>query len=195
MKLLFFDLETTGTNPARHGIHQISGMIEIDGVERERFDFKVRPNPKAEVLDEALAVGGVTREQIESYPPMEDVYRDFVGMLSRYVNKFNKADKFFLVGYNNAAFDNQFLRGFFLQNGDNYFGSWFWSNSVDVMVLASQYLPAERPLMPNFKLSTVASQLGVSVSEDKLHDALYDIYLTREAYHLMIDEARDDENR
>lgn len=195
MKLLFFDLETTGTNPARHGIHQISGMIEIDGVERERFDFKVRPNPKAEVLDEALAVGGVTREQIESYPPMEDVYRDFVGMLGRYVNKFNKADKFFLVGYNNAAFDNQFLRGFFLQMGDNYFGSWFWSNSVDVMVLASQYLLAERPLMPNFKLSTVAAQLGVSVSEDKLHDALYDIYLTREAYHLMIDEARDDENR
>lgn len=195
MKLLFFDLETTGTNPARHGIHQISGMIEIDGVERERFDFKVRPNPKAEVLDEALAVGGVTREQIESYPPMEDVYRDFVGMLSRYVNKFNKADKFFLVGYNNAAFDNQFLRGFFLQNGDNYFGSWFWSNSVDVMVLASQYLLAERPLMPNFKLSTVAAQLGVVVSEDKLHDALYDIYLTREAYHLMIDEAKDYENR
>ena len=194
MKLLFFDLETTGTNPARHGIHQISGMIEIDGVERERFDFKVRPNPKAEVLDEALAVGGVTREQIEAYPPMEEVYRDFVGMLSRYVNKFNKADKFFLVGYNNAAFDNQFLRGFFLQNGDNYFGSWFWSNSIDVMVLASQYLMGERHLMTNFKLSTVAAQLGVVVSEDKLHDALYDIYLTREAYHLMIDEAQDDEN-
>lgn len=194
MKLLFFDLETTGTNPARHGIHQISGMIEIDGVEQERFDFKVRPNPKAEVLDEALAVGGVTREQIEAYPPMEEVYRDFVSMLGRYVNKFNKTDKFFLVGYNNAAFDNQFLRGFFLQNGDNYFGSWFWSNSIDVMVLASQYLMGERHLMTNFKLSTVAAQLGVSVSEDKLHDALYDIYLTREAYHLMIDEAKDDEN-
>lgn len=77
--------------------------------------------------------------------------------------------------------------GFFLQNGDNYFGSWFWSNSVDVMVLASQYLLAERPLMPNFKLSTVAAQLGVSVSEDKLHDALYDVDLTRDAYHIMID--------
>lgn len=33
MKLLFFDLETTGTNPARHGIHQISDAyhIMIDG--------------------------------------------------------------------------------------------------------------------------------------------------------------------
>ena len=186
MKLFFFDLETTGTNPARHGIHQISGMIEIDGVEQERFDFKVRPNPKAEILDEALAVGGVTREQIEAYPPMGEIYGKLTDLLSRYVNKFNKADKFFLVGYNNAAFDNQFLRGFFLQNGDNYFGSWFWSNSIDVMVLASQYLMGERHLMSNFKLSTVASQLGVTVSEDKLHDALYDIYLTREAYHLMI---------
>lgn len=146
MKLLFFDLETTGTNPARHGIHQISGIVEIDGVEQERFDFKVRPNPKAEILDEALAVGGVTREEIDAYPPMEEVYCKLVALLSRYVNKYNKTDKFFLVGYNNASFDNQFLRGFFLQNGDNYFGSWFWSNSVDVMVLASQYLLAERPL-------------------------------------------------
>ena len=166
MKLLFFDLETTGTNPARHGIHQISGMIEIDGVERERFDFKVRPNPKAEVLAEALAVGGVTREQIESYPPMEDVYRDFVGMLGRYVNKFNKADKFFLVGYNNAAFDNQFLRGFFLQNGDSYFGSWFWSNSIDSGRTAGRlgiggqaprrsirHLPNPRGLPPNDRRS------------------------------------------
>ena len=31
MKLLFFDLETTGTNPGRNGIHQISGSIVIDG--------------------------------------------------------------------------------------------------------------------------------------------------------------------
>lgn len=187
MKLLFFDLETTGTNPARHGIHQISGIVEIDGVEQERFDFKVRPNPKAEILDEALAVGGVTREEIDAYPPMEEVYCKLVALLSRYVNKYNKTDKFFLVGYNNASFDNQFLRGFFLQNGDNYFGSWFWSNSVDVMVLASQYLLADRQLMPNFKLSTVAAQLGVVVSEDKLHDALYDVDLTRDAYHKMID--------
>ena len=41
--------------------------------------------------------------------------------------------------------------------------------------------------MPNFKLSTVAKQLGVFVSDDKLHDALYDVDLTREAYHIMID--------
>lgn len=62
MKLFFFDLETTGTNPGRHGIHQISGEIMVDGVTREQFDFKVRPNPQAQIEEDALKVGGVTKE-------------------------------------------------------------------------------------------------------------------------------------
>lgn len=106
-------------------------------------------------------------------------------MLDKYVDKYNKKDKFFLVGYNNAAFDNQFLRGFFLQNGDNYFGSYFWSNSIDVMVLASAYIADRRADMENFKLSTVAKFLGVSVSDDSLHNALYDIELTRAVYEIV----------
>lgn len=185
MKLVFFDLETTGTNPGKHGIHQISGQIVIDGVIKETFDFHVQPNPRAMIEDEALKVGGVTREQILAYPPMQQVYQEFVAMLGKYVDKFNKKDKFFLVGYNNAAFDNQFLRGFFLQNGDVYFGSWFWSNSIDVMVLASAYLASRRPDMENFKLSTVAKTLGVNVNDESLHDAMYDIELTKAVFDIV----------
>lgn len=185
MKLLFFDLETTGTNPGRNGIHQISGQIVIDGKHVQDFDFHVRPNPKAVIEDAALNVGGVTREQVLAYPPMGQVYKEFVAMLDKYVDKYNKKDKFFLVGYNNAAFDNQFLRGFFLQNGDNYFGSYFGSNSIDVMVLASAYIADRRADMENFKLSTVAKFLGVSVSDDSLHNALYDIELTRAVYEIV----------
>lgn len=185
MKLVFFDLETTGTNPGKHGIHQISGQIVIDGVVKESFDFHVQPNPKALIEEEALKVGGVTREQILAYPPMQQVYQEFVAMLGKYVDKFNKKDKFFLVGYNNAAFDNQFLRGFFLQNGDVYFGSWFWANSIDVMVLASAYLATRRPEMENFKLSTVAKTLGIVVNDDSLHDAMYDIELTKAVFDIV----------
>ena len=185
MKLVFFDLETTGVNPGKNGIHQISGTVEIDGVEQEKFDFHVQPNPKAVIEEQALAVGGVTREQIMAYPPMYEVYSQFVAMLGKYVDKFNKKDKFFLVGYNNAAFDNQFLRGFFLQNGDNYFGSWFWANSIDVMVLATAFIGDRRAEMENFKLSTVAKLLGVNVDDASLHDAFYDIYLTQEVYKIV----------
>ena len=185
MKLVFFDLETTGTNPGKHGIHQISGQIVIDGVIKETFDFHVQPNPKALIEDEALKVGNVTCEQILAYPPMQQVYQEFVSMLGKYVDKFNKKDKFFLVGYNNAAFDNQFLRGFFLQNGDVYFRSWFWANSIDVMVLASAYLATRRPDMENFKLSTVARTLGVDVQSESLHDAMYDIELTKAVFDIV----------
>ena len=185
MKLFFYDLETTGINPGKNGIHQISGQIVIDGEVKEEFDFHVRPNPKAVIEEEALAVAGVSKEQILSYPTMEYVFGQVIEMLSKYVDKYDKNDKFYLVGYNNASFDNQFFRGFFLQNGDKYFGSWFWSNSIDVMVLASQYLIDKRASMPNFKQCTVAETLGIKVEEEKLHDAMYDIYLCKSIYDII----------
>ena len=181
-KLFFYDLETTGLKFWKNGIHQISGCIEIDGDVKEEFNFHVKPNPACVIEDEALDVSGVTLEQINAYPDMNVVYNQVKMMLSKYVNRYNKYDKFFLVGYNNAPFDNQFFRAFFVQNNDNYFGSYFWSSAIDVMVLAANHLKSTRHTMEDFKLKTVANTLGVTVDESKLHDALYDIYLTRAIY-------------
>lgn len=185
MKLFFYDLETTGVKHWRHGIHQLSGCIEIDGVIKEKFDFKICPNPKCDIEHEALKVGGVTREQVLTYPSMEEAYKNLIIMLTRYVDKYNKKDKFFLIGFNNASFDNQFLRAFFLQNKDDYFGSWFWADTHDVMVLASNHLKDHRAEMENFKLATVAKFMGIEVNETLLHDAIYDILLTRTIYHIV----------
>lgn len=185
MKILFYDLETTGLYPGKNGIHQISGEICIDGETKESFNLHVRPNPMAVIEQSALDVAGVTIEQIQEYPPMGVVFKAFVDMLSKYVNRFDKKDKFFLCGYNNASFDNNFLRGWFLQNKDNFFGSWFWSNTLDVMVLATPYLAEKRHEMENFKLMTVAKHCGIEIDESKLHDASYDIYLTKEIYNIV----------
>lgn len=182
-KILFFDLETTGVKHWQNGIHQIAGMIEINGKVVESFDFKVRPDPRAVIEAEALEVGGVTEAQIKAYPPMQDVHKQLCKVLGKHVDKYNRKDKFHLCGYNNMGFDNNFLRAFFIQNNDNYFGSWFWSNSLDVMVLATHKLMAERDLMPNFKLNSVAKHLGIKVDDSKLHDGLYDVGLTREIYY------------
>ena len=80
MKLFFYDLETTGINPGRHGIHQISGQIVIDGQVMESFNFHVRPNPKAQIDPQALAVAGVTAEQILNYPPMEEIFGKLIAI-------------------------------------------------------------------------------------------------------------------
>ena len=183
MKLLFFDLETTGIKYWRNGVHQISGEIVIDGVTTESFNFNVCPHPQCEIEEEALRICNVSKEQIQAYPPMREVYVKFVNMLSKYVDKFDKKDKFFLVGYNNASFDNHFLKAFFVQNGDNYFYSWFWVNSIDVMVLSTQHLMRKRHEMTDFKQETVARALGIQIDSAKLHDASYDIQLTKEIYN------------
>lgn len=183
MKLFFYDLETTGVNPGKNGIHQISGMIVINGEVKETFNFKVQPNPKAVIEKTALEVSGVTEEQIMAYSPMEVVFRkQLIPMISNYVDRYNKNDKFYLVGYNNAHFDNDFFRGFFIQNGDKYFGSYFWANCFDCMVLATPYLADVRPQMANFKQGTVAKALGIEVDDTKLHDALYDISICKAIY-------------
>ena len=181
-KLFFYDLETTGVKFWKNGIHQISGAITIDGEIKESFNYKVKPFEKALIEDEALAVAGVTREDLESYEEMIDVYIKIKSMLGKYVDKFNKKDKFHLVGYNNASFDNQFFRAFFTQCGDAYFGSWFWADSLDCYVLASNKFRKERSSFVDFKQATVAKRLGIEVDETKLHDAEYDIYLCMEIF-------------
>lgn len=190
VKKVFFDLETTGVKHWRNGIHQLAGVIEIDGEVKDVFNYKIQPNPKCDIEDEALAIGGITRADLETYRPMKEVYNEFVALLGKHVNKFDKNDKFWLIGFNNASFDNQFLRAWFVQNADtpkdaeygNYFGSWFWANPIDVYVLASHKMMHVRTEMKDFKLRTVAEKLGFPILEDKLHDALYDIELTMQIY-------------
>lgn len=182
MKLIFLDVETTGTNPEKNAIHQLSGKIFVDHELKENFDFHLRPFDGAVIEDDALSVGGVTREQIMEYPDQASVFKQFIDMLSKYVNRYDKADKFYMVGYNCQSFDSQFLRNLFKVNNDRFYGSWFWANTLDVMVLATAHLIDERGGMPNFKLGTVAAQCGCVIEEGNLHNSSYDVELTKEIY-------------
>jgi DNA polymerase-3 subunit epsilon len=176
-KLFVYDLETTGVKYWQNGIHQISGAIIINGEIMEKFNYKVKPYHSCKIEEDALKIANVSMDKIMSYPEMKDIYRELVTMLEKYVDKFDKLDKFHLVGYNNASFDNQFFRAFFVQNGDNYFGSWFWSDSIDVMILASYFFRFQRSKFTDFKQKTVAKMCGIEVDENRLHDAEYDIEL------------------
>lgn len=186
-KLFYLDLETTGTKFWKNGIHQISGAVVIDGVIKERFNFKVKPYEKAIIEEEALKIANVTVSDLEKYLPMKQVYNELISILSKYVDKYNKKDKFHLIGYNVASFDNPFFRAFFVQSNDNYFGSWFWSDTIDVMVLASYKLRKVRHELTDFKQSTVAKYLGIEIDENKLHDAEYDIDVCMKIFHKIME--------
>lgn len=184
-KLFYYDLETTGVDYKNNAIHQLSAYIEIDGIVLETLNLHIKPFDGAKIDTTALKVGNVKTSDLERYVAQEEQFKYFKKVLLEYVDKFNKRDKFHLVGYNNRYFDDRFLRAWFERNGDQYFGSWFWADSLDVMVLASQYLISQRPTMVNFKLSTVAKTLHIDVDESKLHDGLYDVELTRQIYNVI----------
>lgn len=185
-KLIYYDLETTGTRHWLNGIHQIAGLVEINGKVVQEFNIKMRPNPKAKIEAEALEHSHLTEATILGYKKsMEQGYKEFLSILDAHIDRFDKKDKATLCGFNNRQFDDQFLRSLFLQNSNEYFGSYFWSNSLDVMVLATEALLDERHLMKDFKLGTVATHVGLAVDPEKQHDGVYDVNLTRRLHQTL----------
>lgn len=184
---IFYDVETTGANPDKHSLHQVAGLIEVDEQVVEEFNIYSRPHPKAILEPEALIICKVTEAELWAYPAMKDAKIQFCRIIAKYINRYDKSSKAYLVGFNNRGFDDKFLRMWFTLCDDPYFGSWFWPDSRDTMVLASEYLESRRPSMPNFQLHTVAQTLGLEVDESKLHDASYDVLLTRQIYRIVTD--------
>ena len=182
MKRLFVDVETTGIDSRIHTIHQLAGCLEIDGDVVENFDWKIKPYEGCVINPRALEVSHITVEDIMNYPPEDEGYFEFKNMLGRHISVFNKEEKFFIIGYN-VKFDTDMLYQMFIRNDDMYFYSLCWGNVIDVMSLASDILADIRHEMPDFTLFTVAKQMGIIVDEAKLHDAGYDIEITRALYY------------
>ena len=184
IKKLFLDLETSGLDPQLNAVLEIGCIIEYRDVYKE-LNFFCQPFPNDLVDSEALDVNKLTEEKIRSFPTPRKVYDDLTAELSMHVDKYNPKDKFVLLGYN-VGFDAQFLRSFWQKNQDKYFGSWFWYPPLDVMALAFYILKDKaRPLMENFKLMTVAKEIGLDVDLEQAHGASYDVNLTRDIYRIV----------
>lgn len=188
MKLCYLDLEATGTDCKIHETVQISFILENPKTGKTfSFSSNVRPfNYKNLDIyqDEAMKVNSLKIEDIKNYPEPEIVYDRIISIFNRCVDKFNSKDKMFFIGYK-ANYDYDFMRSFFERNNDSYFGSYFWNPPIDVMQKFVLNTMDIRPEIPNMKLKTVCKLMGINVDENKLHDSLYDIQLTRELYKIL----------
>ena len=183
MKYFFFDLETTGFGFDKCAIIQLAGiMVDVDA------DFNMKPvdaiNLKmcpeyGKMIDQrSLEINGYSIEELATFQSSKEAYEKFLKFLDKHCDRYNKNSKIFLCGYNSLHFDIDFLRQWFTDNGNKFFGAYFWSNSVDVLSEATRYLTNYRPAMANFKLGTVAKTMEITVESDELHDGLYDVKLT-----------------
>ena len=183
MKIIFFDTETTGLDPKVNGIHQLAGEIIIDDEEVEKFDYRIKPFKGSKIDPQALEVSNTKAIDFRKYDRESQIYFMLYEMFGKYQDYQDKKDKFFLAGWRAPEFDFKFLQAFYARNSqENTFNSSFWSNPIDVKVLATQYLMHQRPVMESFSLVSVAKYLGIEVDDSKLHSAAYDACLSRKIY-------------
>lgn len=179
IKNLYLDLETTGVDPSVCAIIQMALIVEIDSDTKESLDIIIRPFEGCKIEPGALAMNDIPKATAEGLLYAQ-AYKALLMTMEQYVDKYNKTDKFNLIGYN-IGFDDRFLREMWSRMKDVYYNSWFWWPPLDVAVLAAQYLRHERRRLENFKLSTVAQYLDIK-REGDAHDALSDIRLTKAIY-------------
>ena len=179
MKILFIDTETGGLDPRRSALIQLSGVIRVDKRDVETFNYFIRPFEGAEINDEALAVQKRTREELMSskFKSEEEVYKEFVQLLDKYIDKYNREDKFIVAGYN-VSFDVKFLQEFFKRNNNNFLFSYLSKMELDPF----RYIPflqlcGKLPMLPNNKLETWCAHFGIELDA---HDSLNDIIATKE---------------
>jgi DNA polymerase-3 subunit epsilon len=189
-KVLWIDLETTGTNPIRHAPTQLAALVSINGIIEDEINLHMRPLTKHEVDDEALVKTNRTEDEIRAYPHQSEQFETFKALLERYVNRYEKLDKFVLAGYNISSFDEPFLRELFMDNAatrnerkyGGYFGSYFFWPKRDVQTYLAEHIAENGLRLPNYKLETVCAYFGIPIDA---HDALSDIRATRTLYRVL----------
>lgn len=187
-KEMFFDVETTGLDERACGLTQLAGIIVIDDKEVDSFNFRINPltyNKQVTINEQALQVTGLTMDDLKNGLPSNQAHFQFKEILKKYVNPFDKNDKFTCIGYN-SSFDMRFLTSWFEDLQDKYFGSFFQYKDVDVFALWKILRHIGKvPILENDKLNTVCSFMGVDLTN--AHDALDDIKATRALYLKLIE--------
>ena len=175
MKILFIDTETGGITE-KSALIQLSGIVQIGKEVAEEFNFYVKPFPGSEVTDEALKIQGRTREEIEKYDSEEVVFRKFMKILNKHIDKYNKEDKFLVGGYN-VRFDIDVINKFLRRNGEKYLFSYIQTTTLDPLQwIAALQLLKKIPVLKDNKLETWCNHFGIEL---KAHDSLEDIKATK----------------
>ncbi|KKM25630.1 hypothetical protein LCGC14_1593020 [marine sediment metagenome] len=182
-KLFFVDVETTGIDSIKNDIIQLGGLIEINGKIVEEINFTCQPFNYNTINATSLEINKTTIEELKTYQAPQTAHNNLKQILEKYVDKYDKNDKFSPVGYN-VGFDVDFLRQFFFKNYDKYYGSLIDYHKLDVFGLVFILEFKGLIKLENYKLVTVAKYFGIEYEE---HDALEDIKVTREVFYKMLE--------
>jgi DNA polymerase-3 subunit epsilon len=172
MRQIVLDTETTGLEPEQgHRIIEI-GCVELLNRRATGRHFHRYLNPEREIDDGALAVHGITREQLEREPCFRDVAEElleFIGGAELVIH--------------NAAFDVAFLEAELkLLDASRQIARTVTSlcRVLDTLALAREMHPGQRN-----SLDALCKRYEVDNSRRELHGALLDAQILAEVYLAM----------
>ena len=177
-KIIFIDTETGGVNPEKVALIQLSGIIRIGKKDVEKFNFFIKPFENSEVNEKALEAQGRTIEELKTdkYIEEKEVYKQFIKLLDKYIDKYDRTDKFIVAGYN-VRFDVDILKAFFQRHGNNFLFSYLDSSMLDPLYsIRLLQVAGILPVLENNKLETWCKHFGIEL---KAHDSLEDIEATK----------------
>ena len=186
IKIIFIDTETGGVNAEKSALIQLSGIIEVDGTEKEKFNFYIKPFENSEVNEKALEVQGRTLEELgtEKYIDESIIYKKFLEILDKYIDKYDKNDKFIVAGYN-VKFDIDILKALFERNNNKFLFSYFNSSMLDPLYSVRLLQVAGMlPVLENNKLETWCKYFNIEL---KAHDSLQDITATKKLIEKLVE--------
>jgi len=182
-KAFWFDTETTGLSGQKNDLIQLAYLIEINGEIEEEGSVYCQPFDYNTINAKALEVNKLTVAKLKEFPTPQETYKKLQAVLDKYVDRYNREDKFSPAGYN-VAFDVNFLKNFFLKNNDKYYGAFFDYHMINVDSLLYLFDYKGIIKLENYKLVTVAKHFGI---EFNAHDALADIKTTRQVFYKLLE--------
>lgn len=184
----WYDLETSGTNPARDRIMQFAGVrtnLELNEVESP-YEALIPLPLEALPTPEACLTSGLTPQKVAESTQSE------WQVVSQIEQRFS-CPSTTVIGYNNIAFDDEFIRYAFYRNlHDPYAREHRGGNSradlYPIVLLCGALRPKglEWPSTedgPSFKLEHLATANGVEQAQ--AHDALSDTRATIDVARLL----------
>lgn len=179
-KIFWCDCETTGVDPRKNSVIQIAGLVEIDGEVVEEINLLCKPLPGKVIAQQALDVNKRTAEEICQFPHPMIAVSELRKIWGKYVNKYEKSDKFTMAGFR-VDFDFDFVRQLFMDCKDKFFGSWFINCTLDVRAFMALAASKHNICLENYKLVTCCEHFEIPLGQDA-HDAMPDIKATRQLF-------------
>ena len=175
-KIIYFDVETTGLDFEKNEIIQFAGIIEIDGKTREELEFKMRPDNYKSISNKSLEITGLTVEDIKKFPfSQEEGYKKILALFDKYIDKFDKKDRFIYAGHSVIHFDFEFLNRLFLKYDNPYLRSYL-GDPLDSFQLVRILRVLGILNVQRLKLEDLCSHFKIDI---EAHDALEDIRANR----------------